>query len=507
MSRLSFFLCVCTISLPSLLPAEPALPRGIRVVEASRDASLAVLIGIDHYSKSPPLAGAVKDVERMAELFEGMGFSVARVTDTDATSERLKTLFMKWLPQEARSYERVVVYFAGHGATDNAERDDNVGYLIPRDVDMEDPNDVQRRGVSMKLIHRVLGQSASRHTLILIDACFSGLALPIQHSSPVEFPVAERRRWPLFAVMTAGRSGERAFETKSGGLFTHALVDALSNRDADADSDRDQLVSLTELFAFVQEHTRQAAQRGAREQLPQLGRVGLGEFVFPLPGTHLDGTDGEVFTQAPTRFTPAGTPDNGRRRASRGVLMLDVNEVTVGDFRHCVSAGICKTQATNSSPLCTFSGDNDRLPMNCVSAFDAHAYCRWRNNRLPTAAEWRSAAFSHGGDHPWGRARPDCQRSVMKGCGWEGPAEVGSLPMGRSVYGHADLIGNVREWTVPAEVADPYTWEPTPVDLLPALGGSWHLGSAAQSAARGPRLVAGHADPFTGFRCARVEGQ
>jgi formylglycine-generating enzyme len=93
-------------------------------------------------------------------------------------------------------------------------------------------------------------------------------------------------------------------------------------------------------------------------------------------------------------------------------------------------------------------------PMNCVTWFEAQAFCIWDGGRLPTEAEWNFVAG--GGDeertYPWSQPPAatdiDDSRAIFQ-FDLDPPAEplpVGSRLGGRGRWGHLDLGGNVAEW-------------------------------------------------------------
>ena len=111
-------------------------------------------------------------------------------------------------------------------------------------------------------------------------------------------------------------------------------------------------------------------------------------------------------------------------------------------------------------------------PVIFVNWYEADAWCRWAERRLPTEAEWEAAAIgepSADGSRlsgakrqwPWGSAAPTRQHANLD-FAFDAPLDVAACPQGDSAFGCRQMIGNVWEWTAsdfapfPGFAADPY---------------------------------------------------
>ncbi len=135
---------------------------------------------------------------------------------------------------------------------------------------------------------------------------------------------------------------------------------------------------------------------------------------------------------------------------------LDAIEVTADAYAACVRAGACAAERLACSNAASFAAKGKGShPVNCVSWFDADAYCRWQGLRLPTEGEWEWAARGQGraSRYPWGEGAPgrracwDGKGSAMGKGGRQGTCPVAAHLEGDSPEGLHDLGGNVREWT------------------------------------------------------------
>jgi formylglycine-generating enzyme required for sulfatase activity len=104
------------------------------------------------------------------------------------------------------------------------------------------------------------------------------------------------------------------------------------------------------------------------------------------------------------------------------------------------------------------TGGHENLPINCVTWYEAYAFCIWDGAFLPSEAEWEYAAAGGGGttgqrEYPWGSTAPGTAnqyaiyQSYYTGNSL-GIAPVGTASLGAGAWSQLDLTGELWEWNL-----------------------------------------------------------
>jgi len=157
-------------------------------------------------------------------------------------------------------------------------------------------------------------------------------------------------------------------------------------------------------------------------------------------------------------------------KVSVPAFLIDAKEVTVAEYRTCVSTGKCQAPKTHSrNKYCNYDAPKrDSHPVNCIDWADAQTYCTTQGKRLPHEAEWEKAARA-GSNTPyaWGRSA-SCKTAIandgkttgsvpgeMDGCGEDRTWSVASRAP--NAWGLYDMHGNIGEWVANGYAPDALT--------------------------------------------------
>ena len=127
--------------------------------------SWALIIGIDKYQNVQGLDYAVKDAQSIQNIIiNSLDFSKDNITilkNEEATKSRIIQEFSN-ITKKAEVNDRVLIFFAGHGDTEDLPGGGEIGYLIPVDGDR---SDLYVSAIEMNELQTLSLRSKAKHIL------------------------------------------------------------------------------------------------------------------------------------------------------------------------------------------------------------------------------------------------------------------------------------------------------------------------------------------------------
>lgn len=278
--------------------------------------SWALVIGINSYEQEeiPNLRFAENDAKAVASALPALGFPKENIKllvsgETRVTRVTINNILEMEFGPKMKERDRFLFYFAGHGISYKVFNR-TAGYMLMQDSKLNG----RLPGKSEPYLNRIPGGAIEmeqflskvkllpvKHKLLLLDSCFSGFMtsardIPGNAANGAKM-LAQWSREPVTQVITAGRSGQKAYEeeTDRHGIFTRYLLKGLEGH---ATPRQDGVISFMDLAAYIRD--RVAREKGARQD-PQFSQIsGEGQFFFLLPGNNkttptrvLDNYDGK----------------------------------------------------------------------------------------------------------------------------------------------------------------------------------------------------------------------
>ncbi|MEW6672612.1 MAG: caspase family protein [Thermodesulfobacteriota bacterium] len=235
----------------------------------------AVVIGIDQYPNIRQLRYAVSDArlfyDHLVKANRIPAENVVLLLNQEATLTRIRSVLGTDLKNKAGTDDMVLIYFAGHGATErDAQSPDGDGlekYLLPFEADL---NDLYATALPMEELSRIFTRIRSERLVFIADACYSGasggrtIGVGGMRASISEVFIDRIAGGKGRVIMTASGANEVSAEKDDlrHGVFTYYLVEGLKGA---ADTDRDGVVTVDEAYTYV---SRQVPAATAQEQHP-----------------------------------------------------------------------------------------------------------------------------------------------------------------------------------------------------------------------------------------------
>ncbi|MBI1733614.1 MAG: caspase family protein [Candidatus Rokubacteria bacterium] len=256
-------------------PAAPPVP-------AKKPAErYAVIVGAGTYEQStlPAAPVAERDAQALYDLLVTKGGykteNVQFLTGPKATLRAVNQALGVWLYRRASKDDSVLVYFAGRGAPEvdptGRERDGLAKYLLTGDTD---PESLFSTAFPLTKLEDVFQRLRSDRVVFLLDADFTGNMTGRSYSrqstraASVSAAFLERLASATGRVfITASGANESAIEAADvrHGLFTYYLLQGLGGA---ADRDADGIVTLNELYGFMQGKVAEHAKKLGTRQTP-----------------------------------------------------------------------------------------------------------------------------------------------------------------------------------------------------------------------------------------------
>ena len=205
---------------------------------------------------------------------------------------------------------------------------------------------------------------------------------------------------------------------------------------------------------------------------------------------------------------PANELDFGWNTGWNALLPRDATSLSLA-LEACASANSAEPSKSTWTAL---PDANEALPINCLTWFEAFAFCAWDGGRLPSEAEWNYAAAggAQAWVYPWAsNLTTDIDSTYAV---YQSPiAKVGSKPVGDGLFGHSDLAGNVWEWnadwyrptySVPCDDCAELAADADISDRVVRGGAYYNQPQFLRAAARGNAPPSSR-DSGYGVRCAR----
>lgn len=252
-----------------------------------------MFVGVNHYRDKhiPPLRFCVNDAQALHDLLvtsphSGYAPERAHLLLSDSPGEsaghtpatrRNILQHLQNLARQAQPEDMLLFYFAGHGQSLDQEV-----YLVPADAE---PNDMMPdTAVPLSRVKHILETSSARTKAIILDACYTGVALRDLTKRALGAPAGEILERLLeesegLAILHSTARSDAAFEWAGmqHGVFTYYLLEGLRG---DANERKDGRLTVTEIHRYVAAKVEAWARQHQISMRPTVEFKGRSELIL-----------------------------------------------------------------------------------------------------------------------------------------------------------------------------------------------------------------------------------
>ena len=226
----------------------------------------AVVIGIDAYPHVPRLKYAVNDAEAFYQLLIKENniprANITLLTNQQATLSRVRSTLGTLLKQKAGKDDMVIIYFAGHGATErdalSLDGDGLEKYILTYDSRLDD---LYASALPMREITHIFHRIRSDRLVFIADSCYSGasggrtVGISGFRANISDTFLDRLSKGKGRVILTASSTNEVSVENDDlqHGVFTYYLIEGLKGK---ADTDNDGLITVDEAYRYVSVRVR-----------------------------------------------------------------------------------------------------------------------------------------------------------------------------------------------------------------------------------------------------------
>ena len=235
----------------------------------------AVVVGINDYPQLPKLKYAVNDAKEFHRLLVEKNQvppeNITLLLNDQASLKNLRSTLGTKLKNAAGLDDMVIIFFAGHGATErdamSADGDGLEKYLLPWETD---PADLYSTAMPMREIAYIFDRIRSDRLIFISDSCYSGasggrtISVTGTRANITDGFLERISSGRGKVIITASSANEVSVEKDDlqHGVFTYYLLEGLRGA---ADTDRDGTITVDEAYRYVSEKVPRAT---GQEQHP-----------------------------------------------------------------------------------------------------------------------------------------------------------------------------------------------------------------------------------------------